>query len=146
MSSACRSFLMLCLLTVAACQTTTDPVSTPDRTTLATMSAAPLAFRQVSAGGYHSCGVTSANRLYCWGYNASGQLGDGTITNRSRSALGSASGPSARASPIPAQSPRPTGCTAGGMASSESWGTAVPSLAGFPRRLPVGCSRPTFFK
>ncbi len=37
-----------------------------------------LTFRQVNAGGAHTCGITTADRLYCWGANLSGQLGDGT--------------------------------------------------------------------
>ena len=44
--------------------------------------AAPLTFRQVSAGGDHSCGVTTDDRAYCWGPNVYGQLGDGTNTLR----------------------------------------------------------------
>lgn len=40
--------------------------------------AASLAFAQVSAGSQHSCGVTTTNVAYCWGYNGWGQLGDGT--------------------------------------------------------------------
>jgi alpha-tubulin suppressor-like RCC1 family protein len=29
--------------------------------------AAPLTFRQVSAGTHHACGTTTDNRVYCWG-------------------------------------------------------------------------------
>jgi alpha-tubulin suppressor-like RCC1 family protein len=36
-----------------------------------------LAFRLVSAGGSHSCGVTTDDVAYCWGANADGQLGNG---------------------------------------------------------------------
>jgi alpha-tubulin suppressor-like RCC1 family protein len=43
-----------------------------------------LFFRQVSAGGHHTCGVTTDYRAYCWGWNEHGALGDGTITNRVR--------------------------------------------------------------
>jgi alpha-tubulin suppressor-like RCC1 family protein len=38
---------------------------------------------QLSAGTNHSLGVTSSGILYAWGYNAQGQLGDGTVINRS---------------------------------------------------------------
>jgi alpha-tubulin suppressor-like RCC1 family protein len=39
-------------------------------------------YRQVAAGDMHSCGVTTDNRAFCWGYNAEGRLGDGTTTDR----------------------------------------------------------------
>ena len=38
---------------------------------------------QVSLGDYHSSAITSEGRIFAWGYNSSGQLGDGTTTNKS---------------------------------------------------------------
>jgi alpha-tubulin suppressor-like RCC1 family protein len=43
-----------------------------------------LQFRQVSAGYYSTCGVTTDYRAYCWGDNGRGELGDGTTTERLR--------------------------------------------------------------
>jgi alpha-tubulin suppressor-like RCC1 family protein len=40
-----------------------------------------LLFLQVSAYFQHTCGVTTAYRVYCWGSNIEGQLGDGTHNN-----------------------------------------------------------------
>ena len=36
----------------------------------------------VSAGHLHSCGVTTGGEAYCWGFNPSGQLGDGSRITR----------------------------------------------------------------
>ena len=36
-------------------------------------------FVNFASGGYHSCGVRDDNSVECWGYNAQGQLGDGTM-------------------------------------------------------------------
>jgi alpha-tubulin suppressor-like RCC1 family protein len=41
-----------------------------------------LSFRQIAAGGTHSCGVTLDDRAFCWGDNFGGQIGDGTTSNR----------------------------------------------------------------
>lgn len=62
----------------------TGPTAGPADPTAAAV--APLSFRQVSAGSRHTCGVTTTDKAYCWGYNGfttlGGQLGDGTTTQR----------------------------------------------------------------
>ncbi|OYX37585.1 hypothetical protein B7Z00_03215, partial [Candidatus Saccharibacteria bacterium 32-50-10] len=44
-------------------------------------------FKQVSAGEYHSLGLTNDGAVYAWGDNSSGQLGDDTTTSRSTPTL-----------------------------------------------------------
>ncbi|HEU0051708.1 MAG TPA: hypothetical protein VFQ39_00980, partial [Longimicrobium sp.] len=41
-----------------------------------------VTFVAIDAQVNHSCGITSGGQAYCWGLNGSGQLGDGTSTNR----------------------------------------------------------------
>jgi alpha-tubulin suppressor-like RCC1 family protein len=41
-----------------------------------------LTFSLITTGYYHTCGLTTGNKLYCWGLNNEGQLGDNTSTFR----------------------------------------------------------------
>jgi alpha-tubulin suppressor-like RCC1 family protein len=49
--------------------------ATTDASFTVTCDAAALAFRLVSSGWYHGCGVTPEDKVYCWGDNYLGQLG-----------------------------------------------------------------------
>lgn len=44
--------------------------------------AASMPFESVLAGYYQSCGLTEDGRMYCWGRNDAGQIGDGSTSHR----------------------------------------------------------------
>ena len=54
-----------------------EPVAPPNAETASVTAA--LSFRQVSAGGIHSCAVTGDDKAYCWGDSFYGQTGTGVI-------------------------------------------------------------------
>jgi alpha-tubulin suppressor-like RCC1 family protein len=41
-----------------------------------------LTLQTVSTGNFHTCALSSGNLAYCWGSNANGQLGNGTLNNQ----------------------------------------------------------------
>jgi len=43
-----------------------------------------LQFASIAVGFYHTCGVATDGKAYCWGYDAWGQLGQGAQANRQR--------------------------------------------------------------
>lgn len=69
--------LTLALLLVLGCGEGEEPTALTEAP--AGASAAALRFVQVSLGDDHSCGITAAHEVYCWGSNGSGELGNGTI-------------------------------------------------------------------
>ena len=54
-----------------------------DRTSPVNVSGPTTGTTAITAGGYHTCSLNVSGEMKCWGYNSNGQLGDGTITNRS---------------------------------------------------------------
>jgi alpha-tubulin suppressor-like RCC1 family protein len=58
---------------------TSSPFGSPQLTPAAVQGG--LRFRHVSAGYYYTCGVTTDDRAYCWGWDHYGQLGDGTVSD-----------------------------------------------------------------
>jgi alpha-tubulin suppressor-like RCC1 family protein len=42
---------------------------------------------QIGAGGDHTCAVTLSGTAYCWGANAQGELGNGTLAGSATPAL-----------------------------------------------------------
>jgi alpha-tubulin suppressor-like RCC1 family protein len=72
------------LIAALGCREDAESPTAPEPAPELATTAAALAFYQVSAGGRHSCGVTTDNRAYCWGAAFNGQLGNGTTTWRLR--------------------------------------------------------------
>lgn len=52
------------------------PVGAPTEVSVPVPVAGGLHFRNVAAGGWHTCGIATDDRAYCWGRNTSGQIGD----------------------------------------------------------------------
>jgi alpha-tubulin suppressor-like RCC1 family protein len=49
-----------------------------DRNAPAAVYGSGLVYAAVTAGFWHTCGLTTAGKAYCWGDNGSGELGDGS--------------------------------------------------------------------
>jgi alpha-tubulin suppressor-like RCC1 family protein len=56
--------------------------TTTDRVTPTPVGGLESGVRAIGAGMVHTCAVTAGGGVMCWGWNAYGQLGDGTTTNQ----------------------------------------------------------------
>ncbi|MFN9003244.1 MAG: RCC1 domain-containing protein, partial [Alphaproteobacteria bacterium] len=63
--------------------------TTTNRTTPTpvTLPAGVTSFTSIVGVGRHTCGIGNNGRVYCWGFNNYGQLGDGTTTDRATPTL-----------------------------------------------------------
>jgi alpha-tubulin suppressor-like RCC1 family protein len=61
--------------------TATNTVGTGPASAL-TLNAKPATTKSIIAGGPHACAQKHEGTVLCWGSNSSGELGDGTTTNR----------------------------------------------------------------
>ena len=60
-----------------------DPHGTPVDVTATDGSGNLAGITQIAAGNYHTCALTTAGRVKCWGAGAQGRLGDGGVSDRS---------------------------------------------------------------
>jgi len=67
------------MLLVPACREDAESPTGPETgTSLATTATTALAFAGMTTGNEFSCGVATDGRGFCWGWDADGQVGNGT--------------------------------------------------------------------
>ncbi len=88
-----------------------------ESTSAAASTYSPKSVAKITAGQYHSCAIDTDGRLYCWGKNHAGQLGDDSTTDRTRPVL---IDPDERYTSVSAGSTRTCGITQSGVL--KCWG------------------------
>ena len=82
-SSRSAAWPGLILAALAACREDVTAPTSPEAVSPAAAAVPTPTFLQVAAGWYHTCGVATDGRAWCWGFNRDGELGDGTTMDRS---------------------------------------------------------------
>ena len=81
-SSRTAGLSILLSVVLAACREDATAPTAPETLSAAVAAVQAPRFVQVAAGSYHTCGVATDGRAWCWGYNEDGEVGDGTRTGR----------------------------------------------------------------
>ena len=97
-----------------------------------------VSVRAVATGNAHACALDDEGRLYCWGANAAGQLGDGTRNER---ALPVPSGGALRFAALAAGGAHSCGVTGDGAV--HCWGANESGQLGTGDRTPRSTPAPT---
>jgi hypothetical protein len=74
--------LALLVVALGCREDDSSPTAPAPQPALAITATTALAFYQMSGGYHFTCGLTTDNRAYCWGYNVTGSVGDGTTIER----------------------------------------------------------------
>ena len=97
--------------------------TTKDRTTPVAVVGLTSGVTTVSTGSGHTCAVSRADGVKCWGSNSNGQLGDGTTKDRTNpmDLVGLARGVATVSAPAPYQRPPDPGGPASWPGPHTKW-------------------------
>jgi alpha-tubulin suppressor-like RCC1 family protein len=102
--------------------------TTTNRSTPVTVNDLTSGIAAITAGGLHTCAMTTYGRVCCWGGNGDGQLGDGSFIEKLTPVTvgGLASGASAIAAGVGYT------CTLAGQGRLKCWGSDFSGIVDSP--------------
>lgn len=83
-----------------------------------------------SPGNYHTCALASDNRAYCWGWNSSGQLGNGNNTESSVPVVVNTSGLLKNKRILSVSTNKDSTCVVAGDNRAYCWGSDTSGVIG----------------
>jgi alpha-tubulin suppressor-like RCC1 family protein len=105
-----------------------------------------LTFASITAGGSHTCGMTTTNVSYCWGNDYEGEVGDASPGGYYRTSPTAVAGPTAFTRVFAGEA---HSCGLDASGSTWCWGSSYSGQAGdagfAPRYAPVQVSTPSPF-